>query len=291
MLDLINVGELFKPLAEELKLRGQNPELPITTLPSLNELIWGIRKRKLTVIGARTSQGKSSLAVQLCYDLALQDKKIVFLSLEMENIECAERLLAYSYEINNKSLLRGEGDKHYQKAIEFGEKMKKKRFVISDCIGRTWQDINGIIENWHKANNVPDVVMVDYIQNIKGIGNQKEVYDEYIRKFREMAIRYNFAGVICSQVNRSSQESEDRSPQLHQLKGTGFLEEHSDIIILLHWPYFYNQTKDKNHFELFIAKNKLGETGRLNVRYYPEYFMFREMQTVRVREEDAKWKE
>src|SRR5579862_7603939 len=106
-LEIQNIGELIDPLIKELESRKNTPELQITTLPSLNELVWGIRKRKLTVIGARTSQGKSSFAVQLCYDLAMQNKKVVFFSLEMENLECAERLLAFELEITNLNLMKG----------------------------------------------------------------------------------------------------------------------------------------------------------------------------------------
>jgi replicative DNA helicase len=191
----------------------------------------------------------------------------------MENLECAERVLSYSAKINNRQLLRGEGD-YFKKAVQLSDTLKEKKFFISDCIGRTWQEINGWIETWHKAGKVPDMIVLDYIQNIKGSGNAKEALDEYIRKFREMAIRYNFAGVLCSQVNRSSQESQDKSPNLHQLKGTGFLEEHADVVLLLHWPFFYDDAKDKKHFEIHVAKNKMGSTGWLNVIYEPEYFKF-----------------
>jgi len=277
-LEIRNIADFIDPLLKELSKRQTTPELQITSLPSLNDLVWGIRKRKLTVIGARTSQGKSSFAVQLCYDLAMQDKKVVFFSLEMENLECAERLLAYTLDISNLHLMRGQGYKLHERAAEFQQKMKTKNFLISDCIGRGWKEIEALIEIWHNNNTVPDMVVLDYIQNVKGQGNDKQVFDEYIQKFREMAIRYNFAGVICSQVNRTSQETEDKSPQLHQLKGTGRLEEAADIVFLLHWPYFYNRDPDKkNHFELFVAKNKLGQTGRLNIIYEPEFFKFSEI--------------
>ena len=275
--ELLNIGYCFEPLVEEIKKRGNTPELQITSLPKLNDDIWGIRKKKLTVIGARTSNGKSAFAVQLCYDLALQNKSVVFLSLEMENLECAERLLAHDQNIHNKALQRGEVADYYQRGIELGELLKRKKFFISDCIGKTWKEINDLVEMWHQGGKIPDAIFLDYIQNTKGSGNAKEALDEYIRKFREMAIRYNFAAVICSQVNRTSQESEDKSPQLHQLKGTGFLEEHSDIVLLLHWPYKYGH-KDKYHFELHIAKNKLGETGWRNLRYEPEYCKFSEIE-------------
>lgn len=277
-LDIINIADLIEPLLKELGTRKNTPELQITTLPSLNDLVWGIKKRKLTVIGARTSQGKSSFAVQLCYDLALQGKKVVFFSLEMENLECAERLLAHSLEINNLLLMQGKGFQLYERAAEFETKMRAKNFLISDCIGHGWKEINEIIEIWHKAKTVPDMIVLDYIQNVQGEGNDKQVYDEYIKKFRDMAIHYNFAAIICSQVNRTSQETEDRSPQLHQLKGTGRLEEAADVVFLLHWPYFYSRDQEKiNHFELFVAKNKLGQTGRLNIIYEPEFFKFKEI--------------
>ncbi len=277
-LKLVNVADLITPLLEDIKRRKSTPELQITYLPSLNQMMWGIRKRKLTVIGARTSHGKSAFAVQLCYDLAMQDKNVVFFSLEMENLECAERILASELEINNKALQRGEGYKIYERSIDLHIKLKARKLFISDCIGKTWQEINEIIETWHNGGVVPDMIVLDYIQNTKGVGTAKDALDEYIRKFREMAIRYNFAGVICSQINRTSQDTEDKSPHLHQLKGTGFLEEHADIVLLLHWPYKYDQNKDKNHFEINIAKNKLGETGWLNVTYEPEFFKFSEMQ-------------
>jgi replicative DNA helicase len=278
-IEIQNVGYLIDPLIVELGKRKDTPELQITSLPSLNNLIWGIKKRKLTVIGARTSQGKSSFAVQLCFDLAMQDKKVVFFSLEMENLECAERLLSHALEINNIDLLKGAYAGLKQTAEDFRDKLLSKNFLISDCMGHGWKEIQDIIELWHKNNTVPDMVVLDYIQNVRGQGNDKQVFDEYIQKFREMAIHYNFAAVICSQVNRTSQETDDKSPQLHQLKGTGRLEEAADIVFLLHWPYFYNRNKDRvNNFELYVAKNKLGQTGRLNIYYYPEHFKFSEIQ-------------
>lgn len=276
-LELVNIGELFEPLIKELSNRTSKPEIQITNLPSLSKLTWGIRKRKLTVIGARPSHGKSAFAVQLCYDIALQDKNVVFFSLEMENLECAERILAHDLEIHNKALQCGQGYKLKERAELLAHKMKQKKLFISDCIGKTWQEINSLIEIWHDNKTVPDMVVIDYIQNIKGVGNAKEAMDEYIRKFREMAIRYNFAGVLCSQINRASQDGDDKSPMLHQLKGTGFLEEHADVVLLLHWPYKYDDKKDKYHFEINVAKNKLGDTGWLSIKYEPEFFKFSEV--------------
>lgn len=286
--DLINIGSGFEALERELEARGTEPELDIKSLPKLNEILCGLRKKKLMVIGARTSQGKSSLAVQLAIDVTLQNKSVVFLSLEMETIECCERILAYKYEINNRVLLRGPGDKYKKQNEALTEEFSSKKFIFSDCIGRTWEEVDKLVEAWAKRGTVPDVIILDYIQNIKTGRNPKENYDEYIRHFREMAIRHNFAGILCSQINRTSPEAKDKTPQLHQLKGTGFLEEHADIVLLLHWPHFYGDGEDKNHFELWVAKNKMGQTGLINLRYFPQHYMFRDLQNNAVKEE-VKW--
>ena len=69
---IVNIGTLIEPLIKDIAKRNKTPEIQITLLPKLNDHIWGIRKRKLTVIGARPSNGKSAFAVQLCDDAANQ---------------------------------------------------------------------------------------------------------------------------------------------------------------------------------------------------------------------------
>ena len=49
-LELVNIGDLIEPVLEEIKKRGNTPDLQITSLPSLNDLTWGLRKKKLTVV-------------------------------------------------------------------------------------------------------------------------------------------------------------------------------------------------------------------------------------------------
>ena len=271
---IVNIASLVPAYLEELQKKGTRPELQILTLPSLNSMMWGIRKRKLTVIGARTSNGKSAFAIQLAVDLALSGKKVLFLSLEMENIECLERILTNMNKISNFSLQTNEGMKYKDKIQASANALLGKKLFFSDCLGKSWEEIDSIVEM--EGINV-DAIFLDYVQNTKQTARtQKEGYDEFLRHFREMAIRKNFAGIAISQINRTSQEARDKKPYLHQLKGTGFLEEHCDICLLLHWPHKYDYEFDINHFEIHLAKNKLGPTGTLKVKYYPQYNLFEE---------------
>ena len=106
---------------------------------------------------------------------------------------------------------------------------------------------------------------------------QKSCIDEHISKMRESSIRHDFALIVCSQVNRIAQtDKEDREPQLHHLKATGFLEEAADQVLLLHWPWHYDDSKNKNELIVNVAKNRDGMTGRLRMHYIPEYCMIRD---------------
>lgn len=258
-----------KELLEELKRRKDTPELGLESLPILNKKIWGIRRGRLTLIAARTSQGKSAFSLQIGYDLAQQGHEVLFLSLEMTNCEMVERLFCNACHINNYDLLTGKYLIYQNDYEQFLKELKDMPFIFSDCIGKTWREIDSLLT---KMTKCPKVIILDYIQAVKDA--QKEYLDDYIKNIREVAIRHNVAVILCSQINRTSQDSKDKQPGLHQLKGTGVLEEQADVAILLHWPYKYDNTKPKGEYHLLVEKNRSGATGYIKLKYSPEFYSF-----------------
>ena len=164
----------------------------------------------------------------------------------------------------------------------FTKMMKDMPLLITCEVGRTFREVNQIIE---LLNPTPKAVFVDYIGAIAVSGSQtREIMNEYIRKFRELAIKKDFIGVICSQINRVGAVAGEE-PQLHQLKETGVLEEHSDVVILIHNPYVMTHNEDDiNKATLIIAKNRNGKTGRHRVKFVPQYYRFEETSGVRKKE-------
>lgn len=274
----------------ELEKRGKAPELPIRNIHKLNTKLWGLHKRKMMIIGARTSNGKSALAINLAYDLSEQGKKVVFLSLEMPITAIMERIFCMAMTIDNIGLLKGDYNKDdlvKNKMAEFEQHIKNFRLSLSDCIGRDWDFVESIFAQFTDI----DAVFIDHIQEIRGGFSQKEAIDTYISKIRESAVRHNFALVVCSQVNRLAPSDKDnREPQLHHLKATGFLEEAADQVILMHWPYHYDNEQPKNDLVLNVAKNRDGFTGYMKVKYYPEYCQIRDTDYV-PNVEPVKWDE
>lgn len=271
-------------LKDELLKRGDAPEFSLLTLPQFNRKVWGL-KVGLTVLAARTSQGKSSMALQWAWDLADQNKRTLFISLEMTVESLLERLFCNLMEVDNFSLLTGKlkTEQALQDRWELFEKMVSKVPLLITCgVGQTFNELNTLVE---LLDPKPQSVFIDYIQAVRAERNEREQMNEYIRKFRELCLKYRMVGVLCSQINRAVEKENDYMPSLENLKSTGVLEEHSDSVFLLHWPSFYDYNKpdtehsDKNEYKIFVAKQRNGRTGEYTLYYRPEFYRFYEVPT------------
>ena len=86
------IQDYFGKFEKILIERGNEPKYPITSLPKFNRKIWGLRNG-ITVVGGRTSQGKTSIVSTFAYDLADKGIHTLFISLETSDMVSWERAL------------------------------------------------------------------------------------------------------------------------------------------------------------------------------------------------------
>lgn len=274
--NLYPVSEYLPELKSNLEARATVPEMPINSIPSLNDKLWGLRRRKFYIIAARPSIGKSAFSLQIAYDIACQGKNVLVLSLEMTVQDMLERLFCYEYKIDNQQLDRGNFKAHAASFDTFCRKLNSTKLVLSDCIGREFEEIEQILD---KITVKPDVIFVDHLNAIKTSGfNTKMDIDQYIINLNTIAKKHNLVMVLCCQINRASQDDKDKTPHLHDLKGSGNLEEMADVVMLLHWPWKYKSNKTKNirksDFVVIIGKNRNGPTGYVELDVKPECYTY-----------------
>ena len=278
ILEVKPISEFLDGVETELLSRADEPYLSLKSLPLFNRKLWGL-KYGLTIIGARTSQGKSAVVLQMAIDLALQNKRVLFLSLEMTVESMIERLFCNQMSVDNFDVLTGKlktDAEIAKKWFEFKNRLQNIPLILTCGIGMDFQEVVDIIE--HLEDN-PEVIFVDYVQAIRVPKNEREVLNEYVRHFRGICIQNKIAGVLCSQANRQTFNENDKRPTLANLKGTGNLEELADCAILLHWPHFYDNTKNENEYVVDIAKQRNGRTGDYIFHYKPEFYKFIEIET------------
>lgn len=250
--------------------------MPIKSLTELNDKLWGLHRRKFYIIAARPSIGKSGFAIQIAYDQALQGQRVLFLSLEMNVEDILERLFCHVYKIDNQIILRGGFGKYATEFDAFCEKLKTLKLVFSDCIGRTHEEIDNML---NRLEVKPDVVFIDHLNAIKSAGfNPKGEIDQYVQGLCTMAKKNNLVMILCCQINRDNQKDDDKTPQLHELKGSGNIEEAADVVIMLHWPYKYkrdnNSKVTKKDYIVIVGKNRNGPTGYIDMTFKPEHYLW-----------------
>ncbi len=268
-----HISHYLPALRKNLLERGLRPEMSLSSMRVLDRKLWGIHKGKVYIIGGRTSNCKSAFALQAAFDLSSQGHPVLLLTLEMDTLSVMERLYSMTQKIDNFDLIKGKFRETKELYKEFEKKCDQANLIIEEKIGSTWKQIDEYIES---LTEKPSVIIIDHIHEIKKEGIERMIIDEYIRKLKEMAIKHNFAAVICAQINRSSQEEKDKRPQLHHLKGTGYLEEACDVALLCHYPFKQGLSDNANYFEMHIAKNRGGITGFLKMHFDPQFYRFRD---------------
>lgn len=270
---------MHEVIERSIKRKNYGIEFDLSGIsPFLNNLTYGLQRGKLTVIGGRPSNGKTALMGDIAYNLIEQGKRVAFISLEMEGIDIAERLMSRIFLINNRYFFTGKAvDEITNKQAGLVNKVyeRYKNLAITQNIGFTFKELSEVIKKYLESF---DVIILDYLQMVKGSATAKEVMDEYIKHLRQLAVETNKVIVLGSQINRAGagKDKEEKLPTMSDLKGTGCIEEVADVCILCHWQYFYSKDEnDKNKYQLIVAKNRAtGLTGIVHLNYEPEFYRF-----------------
>ena len=261
---------------------GKAKDLSISFLPELDNKIWGLKRKSLVVVAGRPSMGKSTLMLQMAYSFASDGKKVYFFSPEMTKEECLERLISNYCNIPNYNLHTGKIDNEEfdDKVRCFHDALTKMELMIVESWGRSFNEILEIIDNFQE----PDVIFIDYVNMIRqGSLSKKDAIDEYIKDLRRLALDKNFCAILGAQINRDIHRNQESGkdvpiPNMWNLKDTGNLEEHSDLVLIIHWPHYYryliegSNSDDEKEYFIKVAKNRSGRTGIFESDFLPEYY-------------------
>lgn len=264
-------------LLGSLETRTGIPEMP-TGISSLDNIIWGLHRKELLVLGARPSQGKTSLAVNIAWNVAKTGKKVLYLSLEMSAHSVLEKILCNEFNISGWSLRKGNPDS-LDLARKSIDKLRSRLIVspitITDNIGFRIPELDELF-----GLNGPDVVFIDHLQRISlgGQRNRQEVLADYVQACKTLSMKYNFACVLASQINRQGSTSENA---MDFMKGTGEIEEAADTLLQLRWigrDNFFkdpeNTMVDKKEYIVNIIKQRHGPIEGVTLDFDVSHYRF-----------------
>lgn len=257
----------------------------MTGFTRLDRLTNGLQKTDLIVIAARPGMGKTSIAMNIIENAALNcDKVCAVFSLEMPETQIIQRLMCSYAGVSMSKALSGElTPNEWKKLAKAIEKMRRSRINIDDSSRVTPAEILSKCRRIKAKNNGQlDLIMIDYIQLMSsgkksGEVNRTQEVAEITRELKIMAKELNVPVIALSQLRRM----QTKEPQLSDLRESGAIEQDADIVMFINRPDVTATDEEikKNNIvkgmaDLIIAKHRNGGLDRIKLRFKGELTKF-----------------
>lgn len=266
-----NLCEAYK---EELEKR-KTVEPMKYGIPSLDYVTGGIRRQELSVIAARPSIGKTALALQIAFTLALKHKKVLFFPLEMAGFQLMERMACRQTTVSPDKLKNPKRIDEQEQAqlnhfFDAYKEMLENDLIIIEKV-KTLAEIKKHIEHYS-----PDVVFIDQLSQMrenKKFNSIREQYSYMTNNLKEMTMSMDVPIFLMAQINRNGSATE---PTLIDLKETGSIEEDADNVIMLHQEgESYSNTTP---ITLIVRKQRNGARDfRIECKFFNAKYDFKEI--------------
>jgi replicative DNA helicase len=273
--------DLMTPAMEALE-RSAAGGGGVTGLPTgfvaLDELTAGLQGGDLVVVAARTSQGKTALAMNIARYVAIEQVVLVF-SMEMSDVQLFVRQLAGEAEVDSHRLRTGhmvESD-WVRIGTALGALGDLKMF-IDDRGGLGVREVRAGARQV-KAKHGLGLVVVDYFQLMRGRGqfdNRTQELGTVSRGLKAVARELQVPVILLSQLSRNAEPQPGRKarrPQLSDLAECGSLENDADVVLFIYRP----EPRDEDQAviaEVIVGKQRNGPTGIVRLHWNAELVRF-----------------
>jgi replicative DNA helicase len=267
---------------EELGQRGSHITGVATGYHELDRILLGFQPSSLNIVGARPGMGKTSFALGvLAHVGVVVQRPALLFSLEMGHLELTQRLLASEAEVNGQSLQTGRiRPQDWSKIGVAVTKLSNAPIFIDDNPNATVMDIRARARRLKKSEGDLGIVVVDYLQLMTGRAkaeNRQTEVAEISRGLKILARELEVPVVALSQLSRNLESSQDKTPQLSDLRESGSLEQDADVVLFIYRESEYNDEVPIDRADdalVDVAKHRNGPTGKANLLFLKQYARF-----------------
>ena len=255
-----------------------------TGLRDLDRALSGLNNSDLILLAARPGMGKTSMALNILLNAGKKSgKQVAFFSLEMNKEQLALRLISSECFVDNKKLVTGKlTDQDWENVAAAAEALSRSTILIDEDSNITVADI---LAKCRRVENL-GLIIIDYLQLMQSSGNKsrgnenrQQIVSDISRSLKLMAKELNVPVLCLSQLSRANESRQDKRPMLSDLRESGAIEQDADIVLFLYREGYYNRdSENPNLAECIIAKNRHGETGKIDLQWTPEFTTFTDME-------------
>ena len=279
------LGEVYDNL-HKMATEGESAQGTKTGFSGVDNVLAGMGDSDLILIGARPGMGKTSFALNIATNVALQTKKkVCIFSLEMSAEQLVSRVISSEAMVDSYALRTGKLDaKQWDDIAGATSKLAGCDILIDDTSGIT---VTGMKAKLRRVSGL-GLVVIDYLglmQSDRKIDNKVNEIGEISRGLKIMAKELKVPVICCAQLSRGPEGRNDKRPMLSDLRDSGAIEQDADTVLFLYRDEYYKtetSQEEGNIAEVIIAKNRHGSTGNVKMGWIGKFTKFRTLATEEV---------
>lgn len=233
-------------------------------------------KGEVVIIGARPSQGKTTLWNNFATKMILNDVVVGFFSAEEDKKNIATSMVSCISGVNSQRIYQKKINEQEIKRVD--EKMRylyEKKYFIDDTPNIDIEELKRKTDIMVNKHNV-EAIGIDYLQLLKCDNLKNAIRREQVgyisREIKELARKYNIVIFALAQLNR---DAENTRPTLANLKDCGDIEQDADRIIFIY--EVNNISETQSYVKIIFAKNRHGMKGEFNCYFEKDICKFKEV--------------
>ncbi len=274
----------------------ERPTRVFTGFPALDEILGGLQRADLIVLAARPSVGKTSLALSIARNAALeQGACVAIFSLEMARESLVQRLLASEAAVDTKRIRLGlQTEEEGRRIVDATGVLSEAPIYIDDSPSLRVAEMRSRARRLHKERGI-DLIIVDYLQLVQVDGkreNRVQEMSEISRQVKALARELDVPVLAVSQLSRAPEWRASHIPQLSDLRDSGSIEQDADVVIFIYRDDLYYTEEEwekrnplksypKGIANVIVAKHRNGPVGQVDLLFLEKTAKFTSLETER----------
>ena len=269
----------------------------------IDKKLGGLQNSDLIILAGRPSMGKTSLATNIAFNAAINNKKkhgiqssVGFFSLEMSSAQLATRILSDLSKVPSEKIRRGElTEKEFNKFIDASRLLEESQFYIDDTPALLISSIASKARRLKRVHGL-DVLIIDYLQLIRASAtreNRVNEIAEITQGLKAIAKELNIPVIALSQLSRQVENRDDKRPHLADLRESGSIEQDADVVLFIFREEYYKEREKPGDqdldallkwqeemsaihgkAELIVGKQRHGPVGTIELAFDGRYTRF-----------------
>ena len=272
-----------------------------TGFVDFDRMTTGLHEGEMIVIAARPSVGKTSLAMNIAEHASIETKTPVgVFSLEMTADQLVLRMLCSRSRVNLRDIRDGFlAERDFPKLTSAAGKLTGAPLFIDDSSGLSILQLRAKARRMWQQYGIK-LFVIDYLQLLHSTSrraeNRQQEISEISGGIKSLAKELKVPIIVLSQLNRELEKrGPGERPRLSDLRESGAIEQDADLVGLL-----YRESKNKEGEEeaneadaeaipvkLFIAKQRNGPTGDVDLTFLKSYTRFESAAKVSAEDVDS----